>query len=99
MFKIKKVSQIHDKNEGITILEDKFHSINNATQSKLGLWLDDIEKSETKEWSIDDPERWNNFKNRYMNEFEDKIHIIDEIMEKKKDKVKVTWISVFNRKY
>ncbi len=100
MFKIKKISQIRDKQEGIIILEDKSYPFNDTgDQSKLGLWLEDIEKSEVEDWSLQDPERWNKFKNRYMDEFEDKIQVIDDIMGKKKDKIRVTWISVFKGKY
>ncbi len=38
------------------------------------------------------------FKSRYRDEFEDKIELMDNILANKKEKVKVTWISIFKGK-
>jgi uncharacterized protein YeaO (DUF488 family) len=99
MIKIKKASQIHDKEKGAKIIEDKLcftrESINH---SKLDQWIHEIEDVEIEDWTLKDIEKWKEFKNRYSDEFEDKIELLDKIMDKKKEKVKVTWISIFKDK-
>ena len=99
MLKVKRVNQIHCKEEGVKILEDKFClSDDNMNQSKLDHWINEIEKEKIEEWTVQDIEKWNGIKNRYMDKLEDKIELLDKIMAKKKGKVKVTWISVFKEK-
>jgi len=99
MLKVKRATQIHGKEEGVKILEDKFClSEDNMNQSKLDQWINEIEKEEIEEWTVQDIEKWNGIKDRYMDKFEDKIQLLDTIMANKKGKVKVTWISVFKEK-
>jgi uncharacterized protein YeaO (DUF488 family) len=57
---------------------------------KLDLWLKDT--ACTGNSFTNDPDRWNKFQNKYKEEFEKKIRLIDEIWEKKKENLAVTWI-------
>jgi uncharacterized protein YeaO (DUF488 family) len=99
MIKIKKAKQIHDKEKGVQIIEDKLClTRDNINQSKLDQWIHEIEDGEIEEWTLQDIEKWKDFKDRYSGEFEDKIVLLDKIMDKKKEKVKVTWISIFKEK-
>ena len=99
MLKVKRASQIQGKEEGVKILEDKFClSEDNMNQSKLDQWINEIEREDIEEWTVQDIEKWNGIKNRYMDKFEDKIELLDTIMADKKGKVMVTWISVFKEK-
>jgi len=97
MIKIKRASQIHGKKEGVKILEDKLcTSKDRMNQSKLDQWLNEVETGVIGEWSVQDTGKWDEFKDRYKDEFEDKIELLDKIMAKKKERVKVTWISIIN---
>jgi uncharacterized protein YeaO (DUF488 family) len=99
MIKIKKAKQIHDKEKGAKIIEDKLClTMDNINQSKLDQWIYEIEDGEIENWTLQDIEKWKDFKDRYGGEFEDKIVLLDKIMDKNKEKVKVTWISIFKEK-
>ena len=99
MIKIRKANQIHDKEKGAKIIEDKLCiTRDNINQSQLDKWIHEIEEVEIEEWTLKDVEKWREFKDRYRDEFEDKIDLLDKIMDKKKGKVKVTWISIFKEK-
>lgn len=89
MMKIKKSNQINLKAEALKELEEKLSS----TQKK-----DEEDKipEDVEEWT-DDPVRWNGFKERYADEFENKLNMMDSIMNKKKNRLKVTWISIFKK--
>jgi uncharacterized protein YeaO (DUF488 family) len=50
---------------------------------KLDLWLKNAECSSNR--LANDSERWNKFQSMYKEEFENKIRLIDEIWEKKKE--------------
>jgi uncharacterized protein YeaO (DUF488 family) len=39
-----------------------------------------------------DPDRWYKFQNKYKEEFEKKIRLIDEIWEKKKKNLEFSWV-------
>lgn len=99
MIKIKKASQILDKEEGVKILEDKIYPSQNRTeQLKLDVWWDNI-GSQTGELFFNDNDKWTEFKDKYWDEFEDKLMLMDNIMVKKKEKLKVTWIAVFKKTF
>jgi uncharacterized protein YeaO (DUF488 family) len=99
MNKIKKANQIHDREKGAKIIEDKLClALENINHSKLDKWIHEIEDCEIEDWTLQDIEKWKEFKDRYSDEFEDKIELLDMIMLKKKEKVKVTWISIFKER-
>ncbi len=49
------------------------------------------------EFSFQNTEKWNGFKTRFEEEFDDKIELIDSIRTSKCDGVKFTWVSVFKK--
>ncbi len=99
MNKIKKANQIHNKEQGAKIIEDKLClTRENINHSQLDQWIHEIEDNEIEDWTLQDIKKWKEFKDCYGNEFEDKIELLDRIMDKKKEKVKVTWISIFKEK-
>jgi len=89
MIKIKKSNQTNLKAEALKELDEKLSS----TQKKDD---NDPIPEDVEEWT-DDPVRWNGFKKRYEDEFENKMDLMDSIMTKKKEKLNVTWISVFKK--
>ena len=99
MIKVKKAIQIHSKEDGVRIIEDKLCPSNDKlNQLKLDLWLDDFEGILIGDHLLDDTKKWTEFQNRYLDEFENKIELMDDILAKKKRRVKVTWISIFKGK-
>jgi uncharacterized protein YeaO (DUF488 family) len=98
MIKLKKTGQIRSKEECVRILENKLSPLDDkGNQIKLNLWLDGLE-CEIEDMYFHDNEKWFKFKSRYRDEFEDKIELMDNILANKKEKVKVTWISIFKGK-
>ena len=98
MIKVKKTGQIRSKEECVRILEDKLSPLDTRNQLKLNLWLEGVDCGEIEDIYFHDNERWSEFKSHYMDEFDDKIELMDNIMAKKKKRVKVTWISIFKGK-
>jgi len=89
MIKIKKSPQIRVKTEAAKEIESKLSSLEITKEDHV---------SESEEWTSDDPQRWRMFKERYEDEFEDKLGMMDGLMNKKRGKLKVTWISIFKKK-
>lgn len=99
MIKVKKANQIRSKEEGVRIIEDKLcPTKDNKNQLKLDLWIDDFDGNYIGDPFLDDSEKWAEFEKRYLDEFENKIELMDDILEKKRERIKVTWISIFKRK-
>lgn len=99
MIKVKKANQIRSKEEGVRIIEDKLSpSKDTQNQLKLDLWMDDFEGTFIGDHFLDNSEKWAEFENKYLDEFENKIELMDDILEKKNERIKVTWISIFKRK-
>lgn len=90
MIKLKKSPQITVKTEAVKEIEAKLSSSSEITRE------DPI--SDNEEWTKDDPQRWRLFKERYEDEFEDKLNMMDSLMTKKRGRIKVTWISIFKEK-
>jgi len=86
MTKIKKGHQIHLKDDAARELEKLPKEVDVKTSD-----------DETEDWT-QDFERWKEFKERYEDEFEDKLGLLDSIIKKKRNKLKVTWISIFKEK-
>jgi len=59
MNKIKKACGIHEKEEGIKILEEKLCSSKESiNQSKLDQWFKNNERKLISEWYLEDKEKW-----------------------------------------
>jgi len=88
MIKLKKSPQITVKTDAVKEIEAKLSKSEITKERHI---------SETEEWTSDDPQRWRMFKERYEDEFEDKLGMMDNLMNKKRGKLKVTWISIFKK--
>jgi uncharacterized protein YeaO (DUF488 family) len=88
MIKLKKSPQINTKADAMKEIEAKISSSETINEDPV---------TDSEEWT-DDPQRWRLFKERYHDEFEDKLDIMDNLMTKKRGKIKVTWISIFKKK-
>lgn len=88
MIKLKKSPQINTKTDVMKEIEAKLSSSEIVKEDPV---------TEVEEWT-DDPKRWRLFKERYMDEFEDKLDLMDNLMTQKRGKIEVTWISIFKKK-
>ncbi len=88
MIKLKKSPQINTKTDAMKEIEAILSSSEIVKEDPV---------TEVEEWT-DDPNRWRLFKERYMDEFEDKIDLMDNLMTQKRGKIEVTWISIFKKK-
>jgi uncharacterized protein YeaO (DUF488 family) len=85
MIKLKKSPQINTKADAMKEIEAKKSSSEIIKEDPV---------TDSEEWT-DDPQRWRLFKERYHDEFEDKLDLMNNLMTKKRGKIKVTWISIF----
>jgi uncharacterized protein YeaO (DUF488 family) len=91
MVKIIKAFKFPDRKDSFRDMVDKLCSQRMFKEkNKLDLWLKDTACSSNR--FANDPDRWKKFQNKYKEEFEKKIRLIDEIWEKKKENLAVTWI-------
>ncbi|MTK64550.1 MAG: hypothetical protein F8N15_08525 [Methanobacterium sp.] len=88
MIKLKKSPQINIKADAMKEIEAKLSSSEIIKEELI---------KDSEEWT-DDPQRWRLFKERYEDEFEDKLDMMDNLMTKKRGDIKVTWISIFKKK-
>lgn len=88
MIKLKKSPQINTKSDAMKEIENILSSSEIVKEDPV---------TEVEEWT-DDPNRWRLFKERYMDEFEDKLDLMDNLMTQKRGKIEVTWISIFKKK-
>jgi uncharacterized protein YeaO (DUF488 family) len=88
MIKLKKSPQINTKADAMKEIEAKISSSETIKEDPV---------TDSEEWT-DDPQRWRLFKERYHDEFEGKLDMMDNLMTKKRGKIKVTWISIFKKK-
>jgi len=73
---------------------DQFRSKRSTKKLQKIQWLKFSQKnSTTPNWFFKDPERWNKFQDEYQDEFEEKIKLMDEIRDKKKETESLNWIS------
>jgi uncharacterized protein YeaO (DUF488 family) len=91
MVKIIKAYEFLDRKDNFRDMVNKLCSQGMFKEkNKLDLWLKDTACNSNR--IANDPDRWNKFQNKYKEEFEKKIRLIDEIWEKKKENLAVTWI-------
>ncbi len=81
--KIKRVYEKPDKEDGIRILVDRLWP-RGLTKEKAGadLWLKDIAPStQLRKWFRHDPEKWNEFKKRYLSELQENKDQVAQLLE------------------
>jgi uncharacterized protein YeaO (DUF488 family) len=81
MYKIKRVYQAPEKEDNFRILVDRLWPRGlSKEKAKVDLWLKDIAPSnELRKWFGHDPERFKEFKNKYLDELEGKDELIKQI--------------------
>lgn len=92
MIKIKRVYEPSADEDGYRILIDRLWS-RGLTKEKAGidLWLKEIAPSdELRKWFSHDPEKWEEFRNRYEKELANKQELLRKIMQLEKEKGVVT---------
>jgi uncharacterized protein YeaO (DUF488 family) len=86
-FRIKRVYELPDKHDGRRILVDRLWP-RGLTKEKasIDLWLKDIAPStELRKWFDHDPGRWEEFKERYLNELKgnsEQIQLLKQELDK-----------------
>lgn len=79
-----KVKRVYDKAEdgdGLRILVDRIWPRGlSKEKAKIDKWIKEISPStELRKWYNHDPEKWNEFKDRYFKELQDKSALIDDL--------------------
>lgn len=91
MFKIKRIYNSPEKDDGYRILVDRLWPRGvSKEKAKLDMWMKDIAPTnELRKWFGHDPEKWDGFKNKYLNELKDKKELIKQmkIIEKHNENV------------
>jgi len=94
MFKIKRVYQDLEDDDGYRILVDRIWPRGiSKEKAKLDLWMKEIAPSNVlRKWFSHKPEKWDEFKNRYIKELEDKQDLIRQLYDLEKTNNTVTLI-------
>ncbi len=81
MFKIKRAYQSYDNKDGFRVLVDRLWPRGVSKEKlQLDLWMKEIAPStELRKWFGHDPERWNEFKKRYLDELNEKKELIKQL--------------------
>lgn len=93
MIKIKREDQTLGR-EGLKTIGNLFKSSENVLEESMIFDQDRFEKNGSKLF-FKDSRKWNTFRHKYEDEFDNKIKLMDEIMSNKKGRIKVTWVSLF----
>jgi uncharacterized protein YeaO (DUF488 family) len=94
MFKIKRAYQSYDNKDGFRVLVDRLWPRGVSKEKlQLDLWMKEIAPStELRKWFGHDPERWNEFKKRYLDELNEKKELIEQLNTIEKIHNKVTLV-------
>jgi uncharacterized protein YeaO (DUF488 family) len=92
MIKTKRVYDPPSKEDGYRILVDRLWPRGLAKEeAKIDLWLKEIAPSdELRKWFSHDPEKWEEFKNRYEKESASKQELLRRIMQLEKERRVIT---------
>jgi len=94
MIRIKRAYEQSSKDDGFRILVDRLWPRGvSKDKAHLDLWMKEVAPSDDlRKWFSHDPERWNEFEDRYKAELKDKNNLIKKIKGIEKNKGKVTLI-------
>ncbi len=94
MIRIKRAYEASSEDDGFRILVDRIWPRGvSKEKANLDLWIKEIAPSnDLRKWFSHDPEKWNEFENKYKDELKDKKKLIDKIKKIEKDKKRVTLI-------
>lgn len=92
MYKIKKIYEVPEEDDGFRLLIDKSWPEGlKEEDAKVDLWLKEIApEKDIEEWSEDDPERFDKFKEKYRNKLRRTKTLIKIIRDTEKEKGTVT---------
>lgn len=92
MIKIKRAYERPVKEDGFRILVDRLWPRGLSKKTAIiDLWLKEIAPSdELRKWFSHDPEKWDDFKDKYRKELEDKLDLLKKIKQLEKEKKVVT---------
>lgn len=98
MFKIKRAYLDPKKDDGLRILVDRLWPRGvSKEKAKLDLWMKDIAPSnKLRKWFGHDPDRWDEFKIRYLEELKAKKELIKQL--KSMEKINHTITLVYSAK-
>src|SRR5215510_4476240 len=93
MIKLKRVYEEPAQSDGERILVERLWPRGlSKERAKVTLWLKDIAPSaELRKWFGHDPEKWNEFRSRYIKELKGKKELI-ELLKRKAREGKVTFV-------
>jgi uncharacterized protein YeaO (DUF488 family) len=90
--KIKRVYDEYNKQDGTRILIDRLYPRGiKKEKAKIDFWIKEIAPSDNlRKWFDHDPNKWNEFKQKYSAELKDKNDLCEEILSK--GKVNITLV-------
>ena len=85
--KIKRVYEPASKDDGYRVLVDRLWPRGmRKEEADLDLWLKEVAPSNSlRKWYSHDPERWEEFKERYARELDEKTELVEQIERKARD--------------
>ncbi|WP_048190155.1 DUF488 domain-containing protein [Methanobacterium sp. SMA-27] len=94
MFKIKRAYQDPEDEDGYRILVDRLWPRGvSKEKAKFDLWMKEIAPSnELRKWFGHEPEKWGEFKNKYIDELAEKKELINQLCDMEKINKIVTMI-------
>jgi len=92
MFKIKRIYQPYSQEDGYRVLVDRLWPRGvSKEKARIDLWLKDLAPStELRKWFGHDPEKWAEFKKRYLAELDKNKNLINTLREAEKQHKTVT---------
>ena len=81
MITIKRAYLPPERSDGFRVLVDRLWPRGVSKEdAKLDMWMKDIAPSnELRKWFAHDPERWDEFRTKYLDELEEKAKLIDKL--------------------
>lgn len=92
MFKLKRIYEGYDKEDGYRILVDRLWPRGiSKEKAHIDLWLKEIAPSnELRKWFGHDPKKWSEFEKKYKKELESKKELFNQLQHIKKEYKQVT---------
>lgn len=94
MIRLKRVYELPEKTDGFRILVDRLWPRGVSKQkADLGIWYKDIAPStELRKWFAHDPDKWPEFKRRYISELRENREALDRLKEIIRKEKNVTFV-------
>ncbi|MCL4363806.1 DUF488 family protein, partial [Patescibacteria group bacterium] len=94
MIKLKRAYEAWDKDDGFRVLVDRLWPRGiSKEKTHLDLWLKDVAPStELRRWFSHDPNRWQEFKERYLKEIRRKKELISQLVRLEKKHEIITFV-------